>query len=498
MELKKNTMQCYQQMVETTLSQEETLEAIVPDACPDMLRIVSITGQICIQEKQVAEQQILIKGQVDTTLLYLPEEGENLKKISLRLPFTSESPAQPLETGDEIFVIPTLRKAEARMLNPRKVLLRADIMLEVSGFQGHSLLLCCGVAEEENIQEQIIEREIKPLCVVENKRITFDETITLQGQGEFEEILSIRIQPICTESKLIGNKLIFKGETELQILYLSDQGEVEQSRHVLPLSQIMEIEDMGEEGHPSVSLILEGYYPSFHGGRTVDLTIDLLAQATVRGAQRLALLQDAYSTTHQLTVEKDHYNLVTVAEEFHVPQAIRQIFETAMPVQRVEDNWVTAGPVTQEREGNQLTFSCDLYFSLLCCDESGAWNALEFVHPLHYTTECPQQMISCCRCCVSGEILATPVSGGIEMRLTPQLHYSFVESDAISMVVSTTLGEGRDRNNTSVVLRLPQAGEGLWDIAKSYGSTISQIIQANDLEGEELPLEKMLLIPSMR
>jgi len=48
------------------------------------------------------------------------------------------------------------------------------------------------------------------------------------------------------------------------------------------------------------------------------------------------------------------------------------------------------------------------------------------------------------------------------------------------------------------VLRLAAPGESLWDIAKAYGTTTEQILQANELEEEDLPLGRMLLIPSTR
>ena len=63
------------------------------------------------------------------------------------------------------------------------------------------------------------------------------------------------------------------------------------------------------------------------------------------------------------------------------------------------------------------------------------------------------------------------------------------------------LGEARssgEGTRPSVVLRLAAPGEGLWDIAKAYGTTTQQILQANELEEEDLPLGRMLLIPSTR
>lgn len=502
LELKKNVMQCYQQILDTTLLQEETQEAIVPDACPDMARIISVSGQICLSEKEVSSGEVNVTGHIDTIVLYESEEGGDVQKIALRLPFRAQVSVENLGAGDDVFVVPSLGKGEARMLNPRKVLVKMEVMLELSGFQGNSLVLCCGVepSSQQNVEALMSSTEIQPLCSVQSKKFTFDETVTLQGQGDLEQILSLRITPHCTESKLIGNKLIFKGETDLQLMYLDGTGELTQSRHSLPFSQIMEVEDVGEGGHSAVSVVLESFYanPSYEGAKTVDITLDCLAQATVRGQKHLELLQDAYSTTHQISVEKTQYTLVTVAEEFLVPQPMRQIFETAMPVQKVEDSWVSVGKVTQTREGNQLTFSCDLVISLLCCDESGARNTLHFTQDISHKVDCGPDVVSCCRCRCTGDVFATPAPGGIEVRLTPQFMYSMVEGSTITVVHSALLGESRDKGGSSVVLRLPQPEETLWEIAKSYGTTIAEIVEANKLEEPSPPVGKMILIPSGR
>ena len=47
MEFERDTIVSYETAAEVTLSQEETLESIVPDACPDILRIVEGTVPLC-------------------------------------------------------------------------------------------------------------------------------------------------------------------------------------------------------------------------------------------------------------------------------------------------------------------------------------------------------------------------------------------------------------------------------------------------------------------
>lgn len=46
MELQRITMEGYRLVSHGMFSQEETLESIVPDACPDISRIVSAVGKV--------------------------------------------------------------------------------------------------------------------------------------------------------------------------------------------------------------------------------------------------------------------------------------------------------------------------------------------------------------------------------------------------------------------------------------------------------------------
>ena len=50
----------------------------------------------------------------------------------------------------------------------------------------------------------------------------------------------------------------------------------------------------------------------------------------------------------------------------------------------------------------------------------------------------------------------------------------------------------------SIVLRMVGEGERLWDIAKAYGTTMDDIVQANALGEDVLPIGQLLLIPKKR
>ena len=90
-------------------------------------------------------------------------------------------------------------------------------------------------------------------------------------------------------------------------------------------------------------------------------------------------------------------------------------------------------------------------------------------------------------------MFAAPSAGGIEVRFAVDFQFLILREQHTTAVCGAALGE-----QPSVVLRLASPGEGLWELAKAYGTTTEQIVQANGLEEGQLPLGRMLLIPSVR
>ena len=97
LEFDRDVIQGYEVLVDGTVCQEETLESIVPDACPDILRIVAVCGQAALNGKQAKEGMAQASGTVRAVILYQPEAGGGLRRMEAALPFTAqlEAPGLP-------------------------------------------------------------------------------------------------------------------------------------------------------------------------------------------------------------------------------------------------------------------------------------------------------------------------------------------------------------------------------------------------------------------
>ncbi|MFQ9917071.1 MAG: DUF3794 domain-containing protein [Flavonifractor plautii] len=79
------------------------------------------------------------------------------------------------------------------------------------------------------------------------------------AKPEAEELLKCRAALRCSESKVIGNKLIFKGESQLQMLYRSSAGGLCTAEYELrPLPDHGDLLGAGEESTRDVYVVLTG------------------------------------------------------------------------------------------------------------------------------------------------------------------------------------------------------------------------------------------------
>lgn len=499
--LNRDHLSCYDTVLDATVLHEETMEMIVPDACPDILRIVDTAGTVCLKSKEAQEGRVEISGTVRCAVLYLPDGETGVRRIEVNIPFFCSADGTGVAPGCGVVAVPSVQAAETRSINPRKVLVRVNLAVAVRAYRSADTAFCTG-AEDDSAVEQLREsRSAYMVACVQEKPFTFSDDLTISGsRPEAEELLKSSVELICNESKIIGNKLIFKGEAALKLLYRSSDGAIASTDYELPFSQIMEVSGVEEEADCALDVLLTDLSCSLGAGdgRTVSVSLGLLAQAVVREERSVELLTDIYSVSSELTAELQSYTMNRLLEQNTRRQAAREVIETGVLAKSTLDTYVNLGAVSQIREGEKLTFSADAVVTVVYLAEDDEIYSVSRQIAVPCQADVPEGYTCTCGCRNAGEAFATPTTGGIEVRFELDFHYMVQSTQRVTGVCGVQVNEAPvEEKGPSIVLRAV-AAERLWDIAKSYRTTTADIMQANELESEEGLSGKLLLIPRKR
>ncbi len=504
LELECTQLSGFETVLDTTVFHEETLEMIVPDAFPDILRIVDTGGTACLRSKEAREGRAEVSGTAKASVLYLPDGGEGPRRLEVSVPFSCAADGANIAEGCAVTAVPRVVAAETRSLNPRKVLVRINLAVCLRVYAPVTETLCSAAAAPEQAGvEQLTEHQTTYLAVcVQEKPFTFSDELPLPaGRPEAEELLGSRFAARCGESKIIGNKLILKGEASLRLLYRAAEGELCSAEFALPFSQILEISGAGEEAGSEVDVVLTSAECTLSGGdgRSVAVSLGLLAQAVVRESRGVDLLTDLYSTAFDMTAEARPCTLRRLLDQGQRSQSARELVETGVLAREVLDASAEVGTVTQSRDGDRITVTAQAAVTVLYRGEDDGLYAVTRELPVSCPLELPGEAACACLC-RAGESFATPASGGLEVRAEVEFRYMALAARQVPVIASAHMEErgGGEEERPSIVLRMAREGERLWDIAKAYGTTISDIRSANDLGEEDRLSDQLLLIPRKR
>ena len=494
----------YETVLVRTLAHEEAIEAIVPDAKPDILSVADTEGQVNLKAKQAQEGRCELAGVISLSVLYLPEGAAGLQRMDIGVPFTTILDDGAISDSARLVIEPKVVRAETRLLNPRKILVRVEIATILRVLMPRSAAICAQAEAEAELglEQRSSTESAYWTTAVEEKAFSISEDLSIPtGRPAAVSVLKYRTSLLSGESKLIGNKLVFKGDLLLQVVYACAESGVEQISFTLPFSQIMEINGTGDETDTAVCLYQTDVECRLVGeeGRTLQFSIGLVSQVTVSEKRSHTMLRDIYSTEQLLETEEKSYCFAHLQERSDRTQNLREIIETPILPAQVLDAYATTGQVQQSREGSQYMFTCDVTAHLLYEGDDGAVKQVNQEFQVSQTLEGRADCTCRAGFRVVGEVVAVPVAAGIEVRILLTFSYEMLENQDYVGVCDVRLAGERERGSAqpSLVLR-NVVDESLWDIAKHYGITRQDVMRANDLESEEQLGGKVLLIPQRR
>lgn len=509
LELKKECLEAYDLCGSFTLTQEDTAETIVPDYCPDMARIIATDGAVFIHSRDARDGRGTLSGSVRVHVLYTPEGETGIRLLEFAMPFTVESEAGSLPDCLYLSAVCRIDFLESRMLNPRKVFTRCKLVTQMTGYRKQPLCFSSDLDAEAgfHVEKSNGSHHVSLLKHIAEKDFTFTESITLSpGRQGAAELLSSRVTGTVTETKLIGNKLVFKGVFNIHLLYRGMDGQIGSASAELPFSQIMETEDAAENARVALQLQLTGTDLQIDGadaeGREIAVTLYFHTLALVREEQDIMLLGDLYSTSYETSYETAPISLCSFYEQINRRQTVREVLEIGVVASAVLSARVTCGTVSISREGDLSLLRTNAAVQVLYLDEGGscllAERSIEVTSQLDVPQNCTVTAAASC----GDDVQAAIGDRGIEVRFAVDFHAEVCETLKKISISKVTLDQNTPKDlsgSPSLVLRCFDRQESVWELAKKYNTTISEILTANQIDREDdLPCDRLLLIPRKR
>ncbi len=501
MELQHQTLEGFRPVFDSLLTQEETLESIVPDSFPDVARIVSAAGKVFMKDMAAGEGTLKVVGSACVNILYIPEGEEIPRALEVTIPFQCVKDCPQIHEGCTVHGRSFTPIADARAVNPRKLLVRVNLALHVTAYAQDIREVTCDAASSDGcaIEKRLSQCKDNIITEVLEKPFLFSDVLRQPAsKPTMEELLYCRPELGAVDAKIIGKKLVFKGDILLTVLYRSENA-ICPARFELPFSQIVDLESATEDCEAEVSVSLRSVDCRLQEGE-LEVTVEALAQAALWTQKSVTLMSDVYCTSCPLDVERTPCTLCSSAEHSSRRETARQFCESGIPAKQVLDCSVAVASMASEPIEGGISYTAQVNAEVLYLSEDNALCCVSFSIPASCDVMNPAGSACRCHCRPTGEATAVPVTGGLEVRFEMEFEWTVTQEQQLPCVSSMRPGTvaADSGPRPSVIIRVVGDGESLWDIAKACGSTIRDICGANDLAGEEVQKGTLLLIPTKR
>ena len=290
--LRKNSYPCLQSVFSQTTVLSEGQECVVPDTLSDIASIVCTSASPLIRSKDVSDGRVRLEANVPTRITCRGEDG-SIFPLDVNLPFYFSTQDEQISGESTCVAHLALRQVDVRMLNPRKISVRAELAVTVTCFEERAVTTFLAPeegAEALHVMEQSAETD-GIVCVTEKTFVLTDEAAIPEQMPAAAEILAQNAAVCVREIKTVGSKVILSGTVNSEVLYRCEAGNLHAFSFQTTFSQIVEADCEAEGASIDAHVLLSGmYYEIIPGSdmREIGMELHLVAQAVISKAQEIA------------------------------------------------------------------------------------------------------------------------------------------------------------------------------------------------------------------
>ena len=479
-------------------------DVIIPDIKPDILSTINTNGTVCIYKKEVLDGKIRIDGGVQVYIMYLADdENGNIRGINTVVDFTKVIDMENLNSGMNMESNINLNNIECKILNGRKVNVKASIDVEINVYSNENIEFIKDVEDKTNIQVLNTSATIDSLLGSGTTKAYAKDTITFDNNDNLAEIMNLNLNITNKDIKTSYNKILVKSDMQVNLVYLTEDNRINEVKWQIPVMGFIDMQDISDDNLCNVNYEIKNVLikPNSTEEHSVFIEVELEISCNVYEKKELNLIQDLYSPTENLeinqkniTVMQDKKNVndtCTVKEKLAIPE---------LQNARICSTEVSPRIVKTNVHNDKIMYDGELQIKFMYI--SNTTNRLDVkIQNVSFNCNVDCQGVSnnsnvnTIVEIESQEFTPMP-DGTIETNVELSIVSDVSKMMEVRVIDDVEVKENNDENIYSIVVYFVKPGDTLWNIAKKFKSTITAIVSVNGIEDEnKINVGQQLFIP---
>lgn len=465
-------------------------DLIVPDVKPDILNTINTTGNVCVYKKEVLEGKVRIDGNVNVYVIYLADnEEESIRSLNTNIDFTQVLDFEGCNSEMSIDENVSVKSIECKILNGRKINVKATLQFEMEVYSNENVDI---IKQINNIQDvQVLESDLKMNSLVGEgcSKAYAKDTIVIENIDNLAEILKVDLAIVNKDIKISYNKVLGKADISVKMMYLTEDNRIKMVESKIPVMGFVDIENIEENNICDMKYKLKNIVvkPNSVEEHSVYIEVEIELYCRVYENKEIKLIQDLYSPSECLNFNQRCVN--TMSNKCGIKE-VCNIRERVM-VPEISGNEiydVDIKPIILSKNvtNSKIMYEGEIEVNFIFASKNVAGIDVKQVKlPFNFNVDAQdinQNINIDTKIEVINQDFIVGADGAIDSKIDLEFNLNMSNTIKINIIDEVNIDETRDRQIYSMVIYFVRPGDTLWNIAKKFRSTVSDIARVNNIE----------------
>lgn len=480
-------------------------DMIVPDSKPDILNTVNITGNVCIAKKEVQDGSVKIEGTVNTYIMYIPDsQTDRLRGLNATINFSKLIPIKEAKDGMEVVTSSTIKDLECKVINGRKINVKAGIEISLKLFSNEEVRLINQINNIKSVQSRQENAQINSFIGKGSTRVYVKDTFGIAQEDEILDVLKTEINLVNADTKISYNKILAKCEVDVKIMYLTAEGKINSVSGRIPAVGFIDMQNVTEESICDVTTEIKNILirPNSKEEHSIYIEIELEPFCMCYASKRIDIIQDLYSPTVDLEFSKRNINMISRKEtkEKSFTLTSKTSVEDLAEGNLIDVNIVSS--INKEKiTDSNITYEGELTLLFIFENNNRSINSKSAKIPFETSVDnpCLNENIGVeTQSVIKSKKIDIKNNGDVECNIDMEILSNISQNSTIDIIENIEVTENRvsGEDYDSLIIYVVMPGDTLWKIAKRFRSTVEDIATLNGIEDEnKIEVGQKIYIP---
>ena len=477
-------------------------DMIVPDSKPDILNTISTSGVVCIYKKELQEEKMRIDGNINTYIMYLPDQSEEgVRGLNTNLDFSEVINIPNCNSEMQSSIKTKIKTIECKVINGRKLGIKATLEIDITISQKEEMEIINDITENSDIQMLKDTVNINSLIGTGETKLFAKDTIQIDSIDLLAEILKLNISITDRDIKISYNKILTKSEVEVKIMYLTEDNRINEITYKIPTVGFVDIPNISEENICDVNYEIKNIIvkPNNQEEHSIYVEIEMDVTCNAYEEKQINLIKDMYSPSQNLNVQKQQ--ILTMCDKQRRKDT-KNINENVNLGEirglNLVDVETTIEFSKENKINSKILYEGEAKLKFIFTNSTMQIITKETTIPFDYVVD---NLINGEELNTNNEIeiksqdFIIKDNEEINCNLNLDIKTDMYRNANMNLLSEISEDGEREEQDYSLIIYIVKKGDSLWNIAKKFGSTVDDIARANGIEDTNLimPGEKLYI-----